>query len=1184
MQHVAKKPSTKTVAVQTRPILQASSTVTPAVQRQQQVQRDLQRFTARPTSVQLQVAAPALRAARLHAQEIGQIAAQQQTVQRQVTALTAALPDGAVQAALQRQAQSSVPVAVIRTPQSPSDWVTVMRQRAEQVEGQRLDPKAYGQFTALQRQVAGQLTTAFKQDRQPAAERHQAFAAHLASLQRHPLSRPVVQVVLGSLPAGERPAIQCAVGEVQEREALQRQQDGQALSLHSLQRQLAELDEQATKPVMERIQARRGSGNPLPAAVQRHLEQGLNHDLSRVRIHDDAEADKLAKGVNAVAFTTGTDIYFRSGKFNPNTKSGLELLAHEVTHTVQQAQGKVGRGIDPDAGLEAEAQSMGSKLARVLPSAKSLMPPSPHAPGVYTKAAALQRAQEGATQAFALKPLYDLQPQAVQRLGNPFKWVGDKVQDGVQAVANKGREMIAGALTQIPGYRELTLAFGKDLVTGKAVAQNPNTILDTLTSWVPGPLKDILKALKETNALPKAWAWFKAELAKLNLAGVLGEVASAIGKADLGAAKTAVTSRIGGLKALIVGSAKKIAEIGLTALAAGLGPVGQGVIAQLRKSGDLIIQVLKNPAKFAGNLLNALKGGFKSFAGNAPKHLQTGLGQWLTGASGITLPAKLDLQGVFMTALSVMGLTYQAMRGRLVKAMGPNGEKQVRAAEGTLDALKTLMGGLHKSGEMKANQAPVGNEVVAGLKSEVTKSVVMAGITKVASMLIPGGGFVQALIGAFRSVQFVIEQGKQIMGVITSAVQSVGAIAEGNIGAAVKGVESTLARSIPVALGFLGKVLGLGNIGAKVKTVIGKVRGKLEALLDKAVARIKKLIGTSRKPAVIGTQPTTSREHDRAVRAGLDDIPRLEAKYTVKGVLPKNAAKRVAKAIQQKHRIFSKVIAHVNQGERARYEWFASHGWEDGAKKLGARIDVQAELQAAKAAAPANWTAVFATGGKKLQCLPDPAGNTSLTLRRTWQESGRSTRSILDRLEVAMEKTLLASKPALSADRRLLEAEMAKLAQIVFSKIADRPLFYVKWTEIPRKLKPGPHMLVRDPSQKITKYADHAKSAMDDTLTGLSGEIHHAVSLYLGGGNSAKNLIAAVGKARIADTAHNILHDVLDTTVVRAALTGLADDYALTWSSLASTFDDSALKILIGTCTDDGDITYKETGVDFQKP
>lgn len=66
---------------------------------------------------------------------------------------------------------------------------------------------------------------------------------------------------------------------------------------------------------------------------------------------------------------------------------------------------------------------------------------------------------------------------------------------------------------------------------------NPDSILDTLSGWVPGPLKDILKALKETNAIPKAWAWFSGELGKLDLSGALGEITSAIGRADLGAAK-----------------------------------------------------------------------------------------------------------------------------------------------------------------------------------------------------------------------------------------------------------------------------------------------------------------------------------------------------------------------------------------------------------------------------------------------------------------------------------------------------------------------------------------------------------------------------------------------------------------------------------------------------------------------
>ncbi|MVN88499.1 hypothetical protein GO986_17290 [Deinococcus sp. HMF7620] len=485
---------------------------------------------------------------------------------------------------------------------------------------------------------------------------------------------------------------------------------------------------------------------------------------------------------------------------------------------------------------------MGTKLAQVMPSPKTLMPPSPHAPGVYSKPAALQRVQDGTVQRFALKPLYDLQLQTVQRWGNPFSWAADKVKDGAQAIADKGKAVIAGALTALPGYRELCLAFGKDLVTGKTMAGDPNSILETLAGWVPGPLKDVLKALNETNAIPKAWTWFKAELGKLDLGGALSEIASAIGKADLGAAKSAVTRRISGVKSLIVGSARKIAEIGLTALTAGLGPLGQQIMAKLRGAGDVIIQVLKNPVKFAQNLVQAVKGGFKTFSANAPKHLQNGIGQWLTGSTGIAFPVKFDLQGVFLTALSVMGLTYQAMRGRLVKAMGPGGQEKVSKAEATVQVLQTMKGGLHKADEMNAQQGGVGQEISSGIKSEVTKSLVVAGVQKLVTMLIPGGGFINAIIGAFQTVQTVVQQAAQIGAVITNALGSISAIAAGNISGAVGFIDRALGGAIPVALAWLGKVVGLGNFGGKVRTIINKVKGKLDQVLDKIVVKVKGLI------------------------------------------------------------------------------------------------------------------------------------------------------------------------------------------------------------------------------------------------------------------------------------------------------------------------------------------------------
>ncbi|WP_234305337.1 eCIS core domain-containing protein [Deinococcus ficus] len=355
----------------------------------------MQRFTSTPTAAQRQAAQPVLRVASLQRHEEEHLRAQRLPLQRQVAELRASLPASAIQAALQRQASERTPGDIPSHPQAAREWVTVMRHRAEQVDGTRMDARSTQAFATLQRQVAAALVHSVKHDPSPTLQRHTAFAEHAVSLQRHALTRHIPRAALAQLPPGERLSLQRAVDEATRADALQRQQDQQALTLHSLQRHLADLDEQATKPVMERIQARRGSGNPLPASVQRHLERGLNHDLSAVRIHDDAEADKLAKGVNATAFTTGTDIYFRSGKFNPNTQSGLELLAHEVTHTVQQGQGKVGKGIDPDPGLENEARGMGKKLAAMVPSLKRPILKADRLPIV----GALQRSPSGNVQA-----------------------------------------------------------------------------------------------------------------------------------------------------------------------------------------------------------------------------------------------------------------------------------------------------------------------------------------------------------------------------------------------------------------------------------------------------------------------------------------------------------------------------------------------------------------------------------------------------------------------------------------------------------------------------------------------------------------------------------------------------------------------------------------------------------------
>lgn len=89
--------------------------------------------------------------------------------------------------------------------------------------------------------------------------------------------------------------------------------------------------------VSSQIFATKGGGQTLPPPLLTHMQSGFGQELSSVRIHTDGQAANLSRDLNAKAFTVGRDIYFGQGQFEPNTKSGQHLLAHELTHTIQQS-------------------------------------------------------------------------------------------------------------------------------------------------------------------------------------------------------------------------------------------------------------------------------------------------------------------------------------------------------------------------------------------------------------------------------------------------------------------------------------------------------------------------------------------------------------------------------------------------------------------------------------------------------------------------------------------------------------------------------------------------------------------------------------------------------------------------------------------------------------------------------
>ncbi|CAD0227830.1 conserved hypothetical protein [Planktothrix agardhii] len=85
------------------------------------------------------------------------------------------------------------------------------------------------------------------------------------------------------------------------------------------------------------IQRSLGQGQPLPTPVREPMENAFGFDFAQVRIHHDTEGDRLSRSLDARAFTTGSDVFFRQGNYEPESPSGKRLLAHELTHVVQQS-------------------------------------------------------------------------------------------------------------------------------------------------------------------------------------------------------------------------------------------------------------------------------------------------------------------------------------------------------------------------------------------------------------------------------------------------------------------------------------------------------------------------------------------------------------------------------------------------------------------------------------------------------------------------------------------------------------------------------------------------------------------------------------------------------------------------------------------------------------------------------
>ena len=150
-----------------------------------------------------------------------------------------------------------------------------------------------------------------------------------------------------------------------------------------------ELDRQATDSV-ERGLSSKSNGSPLPEVFRSEMETAFGADFSGVRVHTNQNAVQMNQDVGAKAFTHGQDIYFNSGAYNPGTYDGEHLLAHELTHVLQQSRGT----LKPDA-VPPDITTVATQRVQTAPNVTDVNGPAEIAAGRVGRAALTATAAPG---------------------------------------------------------------------------------------------------------------------------------------------------------------------------------------------------------------------------------------------------------------------------------------------------------------------------------------------------------------------------------------------------------------------------------------------------------------------------------------------------------------------------------------------------------------------------------------------------------------------------------------------------------------------------------------------------------------------------------------------------------------------------------------------------------------------
>jgi hypothetical protein len=459
--------------------------------------------------------------------------------------------------------------------------------------------------------------------------------------------------------------------------------------------------------------------------------------------------------------------------------------------------------------------------------------------------------------------LGDVWDRAKRIFTDPIDRIIDFVKGLLEGIWKFVREAILKPIAKIAegtsGWDLLCAVLSRNPITGEAVPRTPETLIGGFMKLIHED--EIWNNIQKSGAIPRAWQWFQGVLS--GLIGFVSQIPDLFIQALKSLEWTDILDLFSGFKKIasvfgrflgnfISWAGGKIWDL----LQIIFDVVAPSIMPYLRKVGAAFRKILRDPLGFIRNLIAAAKLGLHNFMDHFGAHLKAALIDWLTGSlPGVYIPKAFTLPEFGMFAMSVLGITWAQVRAKIVKALGPNGEKIMTGLETAFDVIVALVkGGPAAVWDLiKEKLTNLKDMVIDGIVGFVTDTIIKKAIPKLISMFIPGAGFISAIISIYDAITVFIDKLSKLAATVKAFLDSLIAIVNGQIEGAAAKVESSLEGIMSLAISFLAGFLGLGKIADKVLGVIKKVQDTVDKAIEVAVNWI---VGKAK--ALIGAVKTTA--------------------------------------------------------------------------------------------------------------------------------------------------------------------------------------------------------------------------------------------------------------------------------------------------------------------------------------